>query len=299
MQLRLRQERVVLFCAKRACFLPSLMTLFLPEFRHNAARAANSTKSREYMYQSILSVLKSLIYDKKTGVLSVTNDFNEQASIFFEKGLIQQVEIGEAQGRKPLLICIQWLRIEAVFQEGDLWAYSPDTAINTNETVSLLEKMQVGIEKINKNIPSDDSVLCFDSSKLKNIGKINAKYFKIALLFNGKRTLKQAREKSTLTDMVFLVNACDLIKLDILAKKESKVSLSTVDRKFFLQKLDTKLSEFVGPATSFLVDDAFEAINSRTDTLKHTDIPMLIEHIGQSLDAEDKGEFEVWSKAYL
>jgi hypothetical protein len=251
------------------------------------------------MYQSILSILKNLIRDKKTGALSVTNEFNEQASIFFKEGLIQQAEIGETQGRKPLSTCIQWLRIETVFQEGDIWEYSPDTAINTSETVAFLEKMEVNIEKINNNIPSNDSILYFDSSRLKKMKKINAKYFKIALLFNGQRTLKQVREKSSLTDMVFLVNACDLIMLNIVVRKDNEISLSTADREIFLQKLDTKLNEFVGPATSFIVDDAFEAINSQADILKGHEMPLLIQHIGTCLDADDKEEFNTWSKAYL
>ena len=251
------------------------------------------------MYQSLLPILKPLVFEGKSGVLKITHKYNDQAQLFLKEGIIEQVVTTNLRGKSAAAKCAAWVNITTDFQEGEDNNYTPDPEIDTNLFLTYLERTFKTIEMINKNISDDSVILQIDINKLNKVNWLNAEDLKIALLFDGKRSIEQVLAMSDKSELAVLAHATRLI----MAKVANKVTLKNVmpeqDQKDFLQSLNTKLTDLIGPAGPVLVDDAFKTIDSGPGILAREEIPSLIAEIGALLDDEERIEFDEWSNKYI
>ena len=118
------------------------------------------------MYQSLLHILKPLVFEGKSGTLHVIHKYGDQARLFIKEGIIDQVETNTKSGKQAAETCVQWVSINASFQEGKQDHYTPDPSVDTNALLSYLEKTHKNINIISRNILDDRAILQIDSDKL-------------------------------------------------------------------------------------------------------------------------------------
>ncbi len=250
------------------------------------------------MYQSLLPTLKPLIFEGKSGILKITHRYNDQAQLFLREGIIEQVETTSLRGKQAAAACARWVSITTEFVEGQSDNYTPDPEIDTNSFLSFVEKIFNTIETINKNIPDNDVILQIDTDKLHKTDKLSAENLKIALLFDGVRNIEQVLLLSGKSELAVLAHTCKLVMAGVANKVTIKNVMPKQDREKFLELLNAKLTDLIGPAGLILVDDAFEKIGSDPETLTREEIPALIAEIGVLLDDKELVELDKWSTTY-
>ncbi len=250
------------------------------------------------MYQPLFSVLKPLVFNGKSGVLHIDYRYDDQARLYLKEGLVEQVETGRLKGQKAAHACMRWVSIRIDFRESGEGGYTPDPAIDTNAILSYLEKAAKNIEVINKYIPDADAVFRVDSERLHRARKLNAEDFKIALLLDGKRSLAEVLTISGKSELAVLTHACKLILAGVARPAPARESMPEKERNDFLQALEEKLTELVGPAGSLLVEDAFKAMGIAPESLAREEIPQLLQEVGTLLDAAEKEALVSWFGQY-
>jgi hypothetical protein len=251
------------------------------------------------MYQSMLPILKPLVFEGKSGVLQVTHKYDDQAKLFLREGIIEQIETKNLKGQQAAITCARWVNISVEFKEGVQESYTNDPKVDTNSFLSYLEKTSKTIKVITKRIPDDDTIFRINSKKLNRADKLHVDDFKIALLFDGKRSIEQILAMAGKSELAVLSHTCRLIFSGVAELVIQKDVMEKEDRIDFLKLLHEKLTELVGPAGSILVDDAFESIDSDPAMLTKKEIPLLIVEIGTLLDDEDQVELDAWGIAHL
>ena len=251
------------------------------------------------MYQSLLPIIKPLIFEGKSGVLEIEYKYDDSARLYVKEGIIEQVETKSLRGKKAANMCMQWVSFTANFNEGEQGQYTLDPEIDTMSLLSFLEKSAKNIKIINKNIPSNEIVYQVDTKKLNSIQNLNAKDLKMALLFDGQRSLTHIIPISGLSELAVLTRTCRLILAGVAQEGVVKDVLPKHERQDFLDKLDETLVDLVGPAASILIDDGFDEIGSKPDTLAKEDIGPLLSAIGGNLDDAEKTALNAWGGKYM
>jgi hypothetical protein len=251
------------------------------------------------MYQSLLPFVKPLIFEGKSGILDIVYKYNDTARLYFKEGIIEQVETKKMQGKSAASHCVQWVSFTTTFNEGATGQYTLDPAIDTMSLLSFLEKTAKNIDVINSNIPSDSIIFQVDPEKLNKANKLNEKDLKIASLFNGQRTVAQVITASGLSELAVLTRTCRLVLAGVAIEGQAKTLLSAEKQEDFLDALNDKLIDLVGPAASILVEDGFDEIHSSPETLAKEDIAPLLAAIGEQLDDEEKSILKVWGTDYM
>ncbi len=252
------------------------------------------------MYQPLLPIVKPLVFEGKSGTLHITHKYNDQARLFVQEGIIEQVETLHLQGKKAAATCARWVNISTNFDEGNQGDYTSDPDIDTNDLLSFLEKSSKNIAIIQKKIDNDQAVFKIDADKLNKTQKLGAEDLKIALLFDGKRSIEQILALAGKSELAVLTHACRLIMAGVAEQvTEKKDILSAQEREALLGSLDEELTNLVGPASAILVEDAFEKIGSEPKTLAQSEIGPLFEEIKVMLDDDEKEDFGAWAKKFL
>lgn len=252
------------------------------------------------MYQPLLPIVKPLVFEGKSGILHVMHKYDDQARLFVQEGIIEQVDTKHLQGKKAAAACARWVNISTSFDEGDQAGHAVDSEIDTNDFLSFLEKSSRNIAIIQKKIVNDQAIFRIDSNKLNKATKLGADDLKIALLFDGKRTIEQLLPLAGKSELAVLTHTCRLIISGIAEQvTEKKDILPQQKREELLQSLDGKLTDLVGPAGAILVEDALEKIGSEPEVLAQSEIARLFEEIKVMLDDDEKKSFTDWAKKFL
>ncbi len=250
------------------------------------------------MYRALFSILKPLIFDGKSGVLRIDYKYEDRAFLYLKEGLVEQVETSRLKGLKAAHACMRWVSITTEFREGRADGYQPDPDIDTNAILSYLEKAAKNIGVITKYIPDDDTVFRVDASKLHQTTKLNAEDFKIALLLDGRRSVAEVLAMSGKSELAVLTHVCKLILAGVARPAPAREGMPDEERNDFLQALNKKLTELVGPAAYLLVEDAFHAMGTGPESLARDEIPRLLGEIGTLLETDEQEALVRWSKRY-
>jgi len=252
------------------------------------------------MYQPLLPIVKPLVFEGKSGTLHITHKYNDSARLYIQEGIIEQVETLHLQGKQAAATCVRWVNISTNFDEGHHSEYTSDPDIDTNDLLSFLEKSSKNIAIIQKKISDDQVVFKIDADKLNKAKKLGAEDLKIALLFDGKRTIEEVLGQAGKSELAVLTHTCRLIMAGVAEQvTEKKDILPQPDREELLGALDEKLTDLVGPAGAILVEDAFEKIGSETETLAQSEVGPLFNEIKVMLDDDEKEDFAAWAKKFL
>ncbi|RUM37383.1 MAG: hypothetical protein DSY58_03995 [Desulfobulbus sp.] len=251
------------------------------------------------MYQSLLPTVKPLIFEGKSGVLQIDYKYNDTAKLYVKEGIIEQVETHSQKGKRAASMCMQWLSFTTSFKEGAQGEYTLDPEIDTMSLLSFLEKTAKNIDVINNNIPSNDTIYRVDTDKLNAAKNLNAKDLKVALLFDGQRSLTNIIPLSGQSELALLTRTCRLILAGVAMEGASKNILPDHERGVFLDGLNDKLMDMVGPAASVLIDDAFDEIQASPESLAKEDLTPLLNTIGSQLEDDEATALIQWGAEYI
>ena len=253
------------------------------------------------MYQSLLPILKPLVFEGKSGILEVVHKYDDTARLYIKEGIVEQVETKNKQGKDAASACMRWVSVSTTFQEGNVDNYTPDSAIDTMALLSFLEKTFKNITIINDKIPDDNVIFQVDPEKLNNADKLNASDYKMALLLDGKRDVSNIIQMSGQSELAVLTRICRLLLAGVVKENEAalKELMSSREQEQFLAALNDELMDLVGPAGAVLVEDAFEQMDLRPEILAKEDISPLLSAIAELLEDEERVALNQWSENYL
>lgn len=252
------------------------------------------------MYNDLLSILKPLVYEGKSGILQITYAYDDQAHFYLKEGIIEQVTTSKFEGEKALRQVSGWVSFQSSFLEDEQGDYTPTTEIGTAAILSFLEKSSKTIAVIQKKIPNNDVVLQINSDKLNSVDTLTTENLKIAVLFDGTRSIEQTLKISGKSELALLAHTCRLIMTGVAQVQEVRKELMTEEEHIlFMHSLEEMLTQLIGLAAPILMDDAFAAIGCQPESLGKEDIPSLLEEIRKSLDDNEREELDQWERAYF
>ena len=249
------------------------------------------------MYQSLLPVLKPLVFEGKSGVLEVVHKYDDRGFFYLNEGIIEQVETKNLQGRQAAAACLRWVNITTRFSEGVQGKYIPDPDVDTNEILSYLEKVYKNISVINEKISGDNVIFQADFDRIGEAERLSAGDLKVAMLLDGERNIEQVMRKSGKSELAVLTHICRLMIAGVIQQKIAKNILDPAEQNNFLTSLEKVLVELVGPAAPILIEDSFEEIKTSPGTLAKEDIMPLFSAIRKELSGEDRTRFDEWSSS--
>lgn len=251
------------------------------------------------MYQSLLPVIKPLIFEGKSGLLEITHKYNDTARLYIKEGIIEQVETKSLKGKAAASLSMQWISFTSTFSEGQPGQYTLDPQIDTMSLLSFLEKTVKNIEIINNHISSDTLIYQVDKEKLGKVSNLNEKDQKMALLFDGKNTIADIVTLAGNAELAVLTRTCRLIIAGVAKEGLPKTLLAADKREEFLDGLNDQLMDMVGPAAIVVIEDGFDTVNSSPETLAKEDIAPLLEAIGQSISDDENNTLKVWGTKFM
>lgn len=251
------------------------------------------------MYQSLLPILKPLVFEGKSGILTVRNASGEQANLYLLEGIIEQVSTSNLEGPQAIKECMGWVDIHCTFAEDEAGSYTPAPGIDIAAILAHLEKISKNITIIQKRVPAGDAILQIDSVALAETDRLSAKDLKIAMLFDGKRSISEAIAASGKSELAVLTHTCRLVMAKVVQEVPAKVPMIEEERNFLLHSLEQMLLELVGLAAPLLINDAFAKIEVDKETLGQDDIRPLLDAVAEMLDSGEKEELASWEAGYL
>jgi hypothetical protein len=254
------------------------------------------------MYESILTALQSPVSKNKSGTVEIRYKYGDTARIYLKNGEIEQIETTKTQGMSAASTCVQWLSFTSSFNENNQGNYIRDDKLSSSIIMKFLNKMDANIRMINELIPHDGVIFEFNSSKLQDAGNIKPDDFKLALLFNGQRTVAEALEASGQPEYTFLAKICKLILPGVLGKVAGSTGIagapSQGNKKIFDQ-LNQKIMDLVGPAGSILVEEAMQNLGISDQSLDATAMQRLLPELIDMLEPEDRDALQQWGKQFM
>ncbi len=253
------------------------------------------------MSNHLLSILKPLVFEGKSGILQITHAYNDQALFYLKEGMIEQVVTSKLQGEKAVKLVRGWVSITNTFFEDKQGHYSPTLEIGTAAILALLEKSSKNIAIIQKKIPDNSSILQINSNKLNSVKTLSTEDLKVAVLYDGTRSIEQAMEVAGKSELALLTHTCRLIMAGVAKTRViQKEVMPEEERIFLLHSLTETLTQAIGMAAPIFMDDAFEEIKSQPDRLSKEEIPSLLAALrGMLDDDEERAELDQWEGEYL
>ena len=253
------------------------------------------------MSNHLFSTLKPLVFEGNSGILQVTHAYNDQALFYLKEGMIEQVVTSKLQGAKAVKLVSGWVSITSTFFEDKQGHYSPTLEIGTAAILALLEKNSKNIAVIQNKIPDNSIILHLNSSKLNSVKTLNTEDLKVAVLFDGTRSIEQAMEVAGKSELALLTHTCRLIMAGVAtAQVIQKEIMREEERILLLHSLTETLTQTIGMAAPIYMDDAFAEIKSQPDMLSKEEIPSLLAALGRMLDDdEERAELDKWEMEYL
>ncbi len=251
------------------------------------------------MYQSILNELKPLVFEGKTGMLELFSQNDDIAHIYIKEGLITQVATKKLKGKQAASTCVQWLSTVNSFQEGKTSPEPPDKSIDTMDIISFLEKAEKNIQIINNKIGDGNKVYAINQQDLQRAKNLDANDMKLALLFDGRKNINQIVAESKQPELAVLTRICRLIMAGVARETQVGEAIEASIRDNFLDELNDKILDFLGPAASVVIEDAFADIGSSPEQLTKEQLPLLMSKIRENLDTDERNQFDVWSKSKI
>jgi len=251
------------------------------------------------MYRSLYEEIKPLIFNGESGVLNIDYEYGDSARIVLNEGLIEGVLTQRLNGKEAVETIAKWASFSARFSKDKNGINQNLIAIDTSDFLSILEKVDKIIKKINTVIPSNNAIFKGDTTKVDKHKRFSSVDFKIMLLLDGKRPLKKVVPESGYSELDVLISIFRLVSSGIVRFLSDNVSMPDNEREAFISTLSNKLTEFVGPAAAILVHDAFQALGHGPEMLAREEIPKIIESVYDPLDKKEREALAQWSLDFM
>lgn len=251
------------------------------------------------MYHSLYEKIKPLIFNGESGILSISYEYGDSARIVLNEGLIEGVLTENIDGKQAVETIAKWVSFSTRFSRDKKEARGNLITVDTSSFLSIIEKVHKITQKINTVIPSNNSIFKGDTEKINKHKRFSSVDFKIMLLLDGRRPLKQVVPESGYSELDVLISIFRLVSSGIAIFLSDNIPIPDEEREAFLNTLSNKLTEFVGPAAAILINDAFQALGHGTEMLAREEIPGIIKSVYDPLEKNERESLVQWSSDYL
>ena len=246
------------------------------------------------MYDSLKSILYPLLEDKATGTLALCHNDGKKAEIYLHDGVISGCRNGDRSGEQAAKMVAKWLHIEHDFLEGVVPSERPGTDLDADSYINLLDKIDRIVAAVNELVHHENVRLQMQISELHGNLSLKNYELKVVALLNGKRTVGQVLAESGVAEFDFLYTIYKFHHLGLIHQAGIHEVMEDAARVSFLESIDEKLSDIVGPAAAVLTKEAFRAIGVEEEYLSWREAGKLADAIAAHLDGDEKQVFLDW-----
>lgn len=244
------------------------------------------------MYQSLYSILSSLISKKKNGKLSLFHDDGKTGTITVQDGSVIAIKSRNDQGLAAGHKLAMWIRFQSEFDD-----LSQDYTINiagseSDEYLKYLRTVEKKSSDITKVVTFDGTRYKFLVEGLKGNKEFKPNEIKVAMALDGKTAIEEVVKNTGIEDLLVLAYIFKLNKLGLIRKSAREEVLLETQETFFVTSITKILVEFLGPAAELIIDDAFENLQSSRGMVYKNELPQVIANISGHLEGNESLEFK-------
>jgi len=247
-----------------------------------------------YPHQSLLVTLTPLLLRDESGLLVVNGEFGFHADIYLWAGCVihcgQDLHTGASAARSIAKRAITSTR----FFPGVSPEILSPMNINTHDFLSMLRKSEQMWETVRSVIPSWEAVFALEKEnwRTENVSPIQ---MRVLNTLNGRRSVRQVIRATGLPDLDVFRTIYWYLRRHLIRMIPEEKPMEYRFRDQLLNYMKQTLTDLVGPAADNLLDNAFNAIESRPEHLSDRQLSSLIRAIGSRLDIKERRNFNSWA----
>ena len=245
-------------------------------------------------------ILKALVRDKRTGLLSIQGHNGFQAGIYLDKGAVVMVEDGKLYGAPAAKHIAKRMDLATEFHEDQVPHKTVPINFTAAEVIGLMEKAESAFDTFSRIVPSLNAVFALNRDSW---GKeeVNPKDLQILIQLDGRRMVREVIAESGLPELdilhtIYRYHARGLIK----RIAGAKLLPADVCRRL-LEDLQEHLADIIGPAAETILEEALQATHVSPDQMSEGELPNLMDAVRRHLDDEECATFNAWAidKGYV
>jgi len=250
------------------------------------------------MYRSLYHIIQPKVEAKMSGVIKLLHASEQSGAIELEKGVLTAFVQGKHTGVDAAKIMFRWVNMAVMFTQDESLELPIQNRLNTKATLDQLRKIDARVTMFKELIGGCDAVFRFTGQQIDGEQQFTSKELSVSFILDGKASIKEAQQKSDMSELDLLVTICRLIKTGLVKEVRPHQPMAAEKRLGFLEGLENVLSDITGPVASVLINDAFQAIGAPPDKLAECDIPHLYSVIAFHLEDDEKEAFSEWVSAF-
>lgn len=235
---------------------------------------------------TLLNVLKTLLVENKTGVLTVKG--KEEGEIYLEKGNVVHAKTNRSSGEEAFLAIMGWRRGKCVFK---LDAAPVERTISTPADQLLLKwsHRRQEWEKIREAIPSPDLIFRLSLQKDSGDKNITGDQWSILALTNGMRTISEIAEAIGWSEYKTYKVIYQLLQTGLLEKaEEQKPARRGGVGEDFLPTLEHELKRAIGPIATLVLEDKLVEFGASREFLPREEAESFVESLSEEIANEGR-----------
>ena len=247
-----------------------------------------------YPHQSLLLTLTPLLLRDRSGLLVVSGEFGFNADIYLWAGCIIHCEHNLLTGANAARSIAKRAITSTRFYPGVSPELLSPMNINTHDFISMLRKAEQTWETVRGVIPNWDAVYAL---KKKNWTTSNVTPIQMRVLnaLNGKRTVRQVIHATGLPDLDVFRTIYWYLRRRLVRLVPEEKPMEHDLRDQLLNYMKQTLADIVGPAAEKVIDNAFDAIETRPERLSDRQLSSLVSAICSKLDLKERRNFNSWA----
>jgi hypothetical protein len=235
--------------------------------------------------------MQGLVSSRKTGMLAVTNPFGLKADLFLAAGMLMQIKYETLDAVAAANRLAKRLYLTTSFTADQHPFQTSVMPFSTNAFLELLEKADKAFRTFSRTVPHLNVVFKLDTNAWGQEKKVSAQDWKVLTALDGRNTVHQVMAQSGLMELEVLFALHRFHTEGLIARLADAQPMSPAAFKLFINHLQEKLADIVGPAAGTLIDEAMTVIGSRRELLAEQHVPVLIEALGRNLDEAERRRF--------
>ena len=248
--------------------------------------------SGNLVHFKLIDVLRLLSSERKTGVLEVVKG-TERGEIYLEGGRIVHATSRDGVGEEAFFKLITWL-------EGN-FTFFPDAATeertierNTHEMLEEGSEYMKEWNEIKEVIPSQDIVFKLSSGGVSEEVTLRPEEWAVLSQIDGERTVGEiaqltGKDEYQTAKVMFNLFLKGLIEIAAEPKRRARRILNSN----FLDLLEARFKEVMGPIASFLMEEMIAELGEKREAFPAEKAAALVERMSaQITDEEQRVEFQ-------
>jgi hypothetical protein len=235
--------------------------------------------------------MQSLINGGKTGLLAVSNAFGFKANIYLAAGEVVLIEDGKFYGAPAAKSIAKRRYLKLAFTAGQAPPRTVAMAFTTAEFIDLLDKAEKAFKTFLEVVPNLDLIFKVERERWGQ-EEVSPQDLKILMALDGQSTVRQVMARCGMPELDVLHTLYRYCRKGLAVQVDLAGPMPAGAYEAFMQDLEGKLADIVGPAAEALIDEAFAAIGVRREFLSEKQVPLLLEALEKHLDQEERRHFK-------